>query len=147
MIWVYLLFALVAGAMMPLQAGINSQLARLMQHSILAALASFAVGTLALFIYALVVRLPFPSPAALRDAPWWFWTGGLLGAFFVTAATFLAPRLGAATLLGIAITGQMVVSLVLDHYGLIGFPTRPLNVWRIVGAVLLLTGVALVRRF
>ena len=146
MVWLYLMLALVAGAMMPVQAGVNSQLARWMQHPILAALVSFIVGTLALLVYSMALRLPWPSLGTLLTAPWWVWIGGLLGAFFVTAA-ILAPKLGAATLLGVAITGQMIVSLFLDHYGLIGFPARPINIWRAIGAVLLLAGIALVRRF
>jgi len=147
MVWFYLLVALFAGFLMPIQAGVNSQLARWTGHPVTAAFVSFAVGTVALLVYSLFLRSSWPSPEALAHSPWWVWTGGFYGAFFVGAAAALAPRLGAATLLGAAIAGQMLVSLVLDHYGLIGFPVRPVNLWRAVGALLLIAGVALIRRF
>jgi len=57
------------------------------------------------------------------------------------------PRIGAATLLGVSVAGQMLVSLLLDHYGLIGYPVHPVSAWRIVGAALLLAGVWLIQRF
>ncbi|MGH9944471.1 MAG: DMT family transporter [Pyrinomonadaceae bacterium] len=147
MLWLYLLLAALAGAFMPVQAGINSQLARWMSHPVQAAFVSFAVGTLALFAYCVALRQPVPSLGHLGATPWWVWTGGLLGAFFVTAATILVPRIGATMLLSASIAGQMGVSLLLDHYGLIGLPERPVSAWRVVGVVLVVAGVLVIRRF
>jgi bacterial/archaeal transporter family-2 protein len=147
MVWLYFLIALIAGALMPLQAGINSQLARWVGHAVVAALVSFAVGTAALFAYAVALREPLPEWAVLRQSPWWVWIGGLFGAFFVAAAAAYAPRLGAATFISVTVAGQMFVSLVLDHYGLIGFAGRPATPLRLVGAALLVAGVVLIRRF
>lgn len=147
MLWIYLLLALVAGAFMPVQAGVNSQLARWMGHPVLAATISFIVGTLALLIYSLTLRSSWPAWGGLSSAPWWVWTGGFFGAFFVAVAAAFAPKLGAATFVSITIAGQMCVSLVLDQYGLVGFQTRPINAWRALGAVLLVVGVALIRKF
>ena len=125
----------------------NAQLARWMGHPILASLVSFVVGTAALLTYALILRLPLPPTQSLTQSPWWVWTGGLLGAFFVTATIIVAPRLGAAISVSLIIAGQLLVALALDHFGLLGFPERPLNGWRVMGAVLLVIGVALIRRF
>ena len=147
MIFLYLLLALAAGGLMPAQAGINAQLSRYTGHPVLAALISFTVGTVALLAYSLFIRSQWPALKAFAGAPWWVWIGGLLGAFFVAAAAALAPALGAATLVGVTIAGQMIVSIFLDHFGLIGFTQRPMNLWRAVGAVMLLGGVALIRRF
>lgn len=118
-----------------------------MGHPILASLVSFVVGTAALLAYALILRLPLPAPQSFNQSPWWVWTGGLFGAFFVTASIIVAPRLGAAISLSLIIAGQLLVALALDHFGLLGFPERPLNGWRVLGAVLLVIGVALIRRF
>jgi transporter family-2 protein len=118
-----------------------------MGHPILASLVSFVVGTAALLTYALILRLPLPATQSLTQSPWWVWTGGLLGAFFVTATIIVAPRLGAAISVSLIIAGQLLVALALDHFGLLGFPERPLNGWRVMGAVLLVIGVALIRRF
>lgn len=130
-----------------MQTGVNSQLSRWMGHPILASLVSFVVGTLALLAYSLILRLPLPAPHSLGRSPWWVWTGGLLGAFFVTATIIVAPRLGAAISIAVIIAGQLLVALALDHFGLLGFPERPLSAWRVLGAVLLVVGVALIRRF
>ena len=147
MVWVYLLVCLVAGALLPLQAGVNAQLARWVGHPVNASLVSFAVGTLALLAYSAATRPELPAAGALAAAPWWAWAGGLFGAVFVTAAAAFAPRLGAATFISITIAGQMFVSILLDHFGLVGFAARPATAPRLVGALLLVAGVLLIRKF
>lgn len=147
MIWFYILVALIAGALMPVQAGVNAQLARWVGHPVVAALVSFAVGTIALLAYSLALRSPLPAWGALQEAPWWVWIGGLFGAFFVAAAAAYAPRLGAATFVAVTVAGQMLISLLLDQYGLIGFAERQATVPRMIGALLLVAGVVLIRKF
>jgi len=143
--WLSLILAFSAGAVLPLQAGINSQLRTYTGSPLIAAFISFLVGTLLLFAMALVLRLPWPSLPVLAQAPWWAWLGGLLGAILVFLAIVLAEELGAAVMVALIITGQMIVSLVLDHYGLVGYTRNPLNPARIIGSVLLLSGVFLIR--
>jgi len=75
------------------------------------------------------------------------WAGGLLGSVFVTAAAAFAPRLGAATFISITIAGQVLVSILLDHFGVVGFAARPVTAPRLLGALLLIVGVLLVRKF
>jgi transporter family-2 protein len=74
------------------------------------------------------------------------WSGGIIGALYVLAAVVLAPRLGAGTLVAAVVAGQMITSLVLDHYGLIGFPVHPLSAVRFIGAALIIMGVVLIQR-
>ncbi|HEX8472560.1 MAG TPA: DMT family transporter [Pyrinomonadaceae bacterium] len=147
MIWVYILFAFLAGVLIPAQSGINSQLARWLGHPVLAALVSFVVGAFVLSVYALFLRSSWPTLASLAGAPWWVWTGGFFGAFFITVAAAYAPKLGAATFISVALAGQMLASLALDHFGLVGFEVRHVTPWRFVGALLVIIGVVLVRRF
>jgi bacterial/archaeal transporter family-2 protein len=147
MVWLYLLVCLLAGALMPLQAGVNAQLARWVGHPVTASLISFAVGTLALFAYSTALRPQLPGLDALAAAPWWVWGGGLLGSVFVTAAAAFAPRLGAATFISVTIAGQVLVSILLDHFGAVGFAARPVTPLRLLGALLLVGGVLLVRKF
>jgi transporter family-2 protein len=80
-------------------------------------------------------------------APGWSWTGGLLGAFYVTAVVVLTPRLGVATTIALVVAGQMLASVAIDHYGLFGVPLRPVNAARGLGAALLVAGVVLLRRY
>jgi bacterial/archaeal transporter family-2 protein len=140
-------FALLAGAILPAQAGINAQLARRLGHPALAATASFVVGTVALIAYCLAARPPVPSFAQARQVPLWLWTGGLLGTYYVVSNVMLAPRLGASAMIAVIIAGQMLCSLALDHFGAIGFAEHPVNLARVGGAVLLMAGVALILRY
>ena len=146
MLLLYFAVMFAAGALIAMQAGVNSQLTRAVGHPVLAAAVSFAVATAALTLTAFVVAGSSSGLAAAAQAPWWAWCGGLLGAVFVVTAAWLAPALGASTLLSVAIAGQMTSALVLDHYGLVGFPQRPLTAGRVGGALLLVAGVVLIRR-
>lgn len=134
------------GVFLPLQAGINAELRLWLGHPLQAALVSFTVGMVALLVLNLVLRVPFGSGQALSSAPAWVWLGGLLGATYVSMTIVLAPRLGAAAMLGAAMTGQLIGSLVLDHFGAVGYAVRPLTVGRIGGALFLLLGVWLIQK-
>lgn len=142
---IYIILAVAAGFCLPTQAGINSRLNLWTHSSILAAAISFAVGTAGLVVYAVILRIPLPAMSSLKEYPWWIWTGGFLGAFLVAATVVLAPRLGAASMIALIVTGQMAASVLLDHFGLIGYPVHPINVWRVCGAFLLVGGVVLIR--
>jgi transporter family-2 protein len=144
-IWAYLLFGFAAGAMLPFQFGINAQLAHWLDSPLRATLVSFAVGTLALLAVALVFVRGVPASDRVADAPWWVWAGGLLGAFYVLGSVVTAPKLGAATLVAVILAGQAVASLLVDHYGWVGFDENPITPGRLLGMALVAAGVALVR--
>jgi bacterial/archaeal transporter family-2 protein len=140
----YLLFAFVAGAMIPFQVGVNARLAHVVNGPIRAALVSFIVGTIALLLLSLIV---LPSSGRLASAPWWAWIGGLLGAFYVAGSIVTGPRLGAATLIAAVVAGQALASLLIDEYGWVGFKEHHVSPGRLAGMALVLGGVALVRFF
>ena len=142
-----MLLAVLAGAMMPTQAATNNKMAAVVDSPILAAFISFAVGTVALFVYVVASGTPLGNLASVRDAPPIAWAGGLLGAFFVTAAVMLVPRLGVAMTFSIIIAGQMLVTLIIDHFGLLGVPVKEVSWARIGGILLILGGVVLIRKF
>jgi transporter family-2 protein len=139
------LLVMAAGVMIAVQAPTNALLAKAGGSPVLAALISFVVGTLALFA-AWLGSGNRPAASAFAGLPWYAWIGGLYGAFFVGAAAFAAPRIGLASLVTIAITGQIAAALLLDHYGALGLPREPVNIGRIAGALLVVGGVVLVRR-
>ena len=145
--WPYYLFAVVAGAMLPFQFGINSVLARYVDGAARASLVSFAVGTLALLVAVLVFVRRAPSVERVGEAPWWVWVGGLLGAFYVLGSVVTAPKLGAATLVALILAGQAAASLTVDHFGLVGFEENPVTPGRLLGIALVAAGVVLVRVF
>jgi bacterial/archaeal transporter family-2 protein len=145
--YLYLLIALLAGAMMPTQAATNNKMATVVGSPILAALISFVVGTIALFAYALLSGENLSALASAKDAPPIAWVGGLLGAFFVTAAVTLVPRLGVAMTFSLIIAGQMIVTLIIDHFGLLGVPVKEISIARVGGILLITAGVILIRRY
>jgi bacterial/archaeal transporter family-2 protein len=143
----FILFGLAAGFVLPLQAGINSQLTLWTESPVLSATISFFVGTACLVLYSLVVQIPWPSLSTLGRHPWWIWIGGVFGAIFVVATVVLAIRLGAAPMVALVVAGQLFASVLLDHYGLMGYEPHPVNVWRLVGVIFLAIGVVLIKRF
>ncbi|MEZ5565932.1 MAG: DMT family transporter [Gammaproteobacteria bacterium] len=138
--------AILIGAGLSVQVGLNAQLREQFGDAGLAALASFLVGTAALLVYLIVLRVTWPSVGVIRAVPPVQWTGGLLGAAYVAVAALLGPRLGSATLLSLIVGGQLLASLVLDHFGWVGFSEHAISGWRLLGAVLLIIGVVLIVR-
>mgnify|MGYP003579726606 CR=1 FL=1 len=143
----YLLLAVAAGAMMPTQAATNNKMAMVVDSPVLSAFISFAVGTVALLVYLLMTGVPLGNLSAAKDAPAIAWVGGLLGAFFVAAAVTLVPRLGVAMTFSLIIAGQMIVTLIIDHFGLLGVPEKAVSIPRVAGILLITAGVVLIRRF
>jgi transporter family-2 protein len=143
----FILMAILAGISVPTQAGINAQLGLWTRSPVLASTISFAVGTLTLIIYSLAARIPLPMLATAGNHPWWVWFGGMLGAFFVTATIILVPKLGATVMVALILAGQMFASLLLDHFGLLGYPLHPINLGRVAGVLLVCAGVWLIRYF
>jgi transporter family-2 protein len=143
---VFLLLALLAGTMLPVQTGVNLQLRGLLGHPLTAALVSFVVGAVGLAAAAGVMRAPLALGGAWARSEWWHWCGGLLGAVYIVGTIVLAPRLGAATLIAALVAGQMIMSLVIDQYGWVGFAEHPISPLRLLGAALVVVGVVLVQR-
>jgi transporter family-2 protein len=146
MTWLYAGLALLSGAALAVQVGVNNGLRGRIGHPISAATCSFATGTIALLAFALVLRPGLPKASSFSGAPWWIWLGGVVGAAYILVTISFSNRLGAAGWLGVVVTGQILTSVVLDHYGLVGFTTHPVTPWRLVGVALLLVGAALVLR-
>jgi bacterial/archaeal transporter family-2 protein len=146
-ILLYMVFGFVAGTMLPLQFGINAQLAHWLGSPVRASLVSFTVGTLALGLVTLLFVRGWPGTDRVTGTPWWVWMGGLLGAFYVLGSVVSAPKLGAATLVAVVLAGQTVASLAVDHYGWVGFKEDPVTPGRLAGVALVVAGVALVRVF
>ncbi|MBK8980149.1 MAG: DMT family transporter [Planctomycetes bacterium] len=139
------LVALAAGAIVAIQPGINGALYRRLEHPIQAAVISFTVGWATLVAACLALGQRLPRPSMLASAPWWLWLGGgTVGACFVTTALIVAPRIGAAWWVALIVAGQMLASLALDHFGLLGFRQRPIDPRTLLGAGLVIAGVTLI---
>jgi transporter family-2 protein len=138
-----LILIFLAGVVVALQPSINARLAQkigLLESSTI----SFLVGTIFLFLLTLV--LGQGSFQALTRVTWWELTGGLLGAFFVYTVILIVPRLGTGAVMAVAIAGQLLTAILLDHFQLFGFRGIPLDVTRMAGVLLMLLGTWLIMR-
>jgi transporter family-2 protein len=139
------LAAMVAGGVaLATQAPINAALERAAGGPLFASAISFAVG-LAALVAVLAARGAAPSLAGLAAAPWWAWSGGLLGAYYVTTVVLSTPTLGALTVVASAVLGQLLGALVLDAAGAFGLATQPITLQRLAAVALVLAGLLLSR--
>jgi transporter family-2 protein len=138
--------AFAAGLVLTIQVGVNATLRNALGNPAMAALSSFVIGLAGLVIFLVATRASLPAKADLLAAPGWAWLGGLLGAFYVASTIIVGPRLGAAALLALSVLGQLLASLVVDHYGWLGFPQHAISLVRVLGAALLFGGVLLIVR-
>ncbi len=105
---------------------------------------SFSVGALSLFVVSMVAGKG--SILKVVEAPPVLWIGGFLGAFFVTIALFVVPKIGAAVMIASVLTGQMIAALIIDQTGLLGIPKNPIDLYRIAGLACLAVGIKLLSR-
>ena len=141
-----MLLIILAGGATALQAPTNARLMTAVGSPVNAAFVSFAVGTAALGIVAMILQAR-PDIAATRALPWYIWIGGLYGAIFVVAAAWGVPRLGVALTITLMVAGQLLIGLLLDHFGAFGAPRSPISLGRAAGVALVIAGVLMVRRF
>jgi bacterial/archaeal transporter family-2 protein len=140
------LLAAGAGISFVMQQVVNADLRTALGSAAWAGFVSYLGGTLCMLALAMVLREALPSPLATGQSHWWAWSGGLFGAIYIAVSIFLVPRLGAATFIALLVAGQMLSSVLFDHYGLFGVAPRPAGPSRLLGSVLLIVGVILIRR-
>ncbi len=144
----YLAGALIAGMLIPIQTGYNTQLGRALNGPVYSTMAVFAAAIATTVVIALLLRVPIPALADAARAPLLSWVaGGALGAIYIVALTIVAPKLGAAATVALVVSGQMLCSAIIDHFGLLGFPVHEVTTLRMLGFVLMAGGVVLVRLF
>jgi transporter family-2 protein len=143
---IWIIIALLSGAVLPIQAGLNARLGTATQNPVYASAISFVVGTIALIAYILVTRQTI-SLSGAKELPFYIWLGGLLGAFYVTAIVLLFPKLGPGLTFGLVVAGQMIVSILLDHYNILVTQQTPISYMKVLGIVLIVAGVVIIRKF
>ena len=133
--------ALLIGIAMTIQTAINSQLSERLYSPLQAGLLSFLMGTIVLACLVYFQSAPKPSLNQLIQLPWYLWIGGCLGVYAISMSIYTAPKLSFLTFSGIVIFGQIVMSMLLDQWGLLGAEKVTVNWQRLIGAVLILIGV------
>ncbi|GJE13461.1 MULTISPECIES: DMT family transporter [Methylobacterium] len=139
---------ILAGIANAIQPGQNATLSKSLGLPVTAGLITLLVSTAALLVGGLALgKLEIPTGQQLTTVPWWAWFGGFFSVLLILAQLYASPAIGAASFLGIIVTVGVAFSIVLDHYGWVGFAVHPASLWRILGAVLMVAGVAMVALF
>lgn len=131
------------GIAMAFQTAINSQLREYLYSPLQAALFSFLVGTIVLAILVFFQQVEKPNLSTLLNIPWYLWIGGFLGVYAISVSIYSAPKLSLLTLSGVIIFGQMVTSMLIDHFGFLGTEKVAINWQRLLGSVVIFIGVLL----
>lgn len=139
-----ILLIVIIGALGPIQTGVNATLSNYLTHPSQAAFISFFGGVVIFSIILFFLKPPIPNLLELKKIPIWAFSGGLMGACIVFGAIMIAPKVGAATYVSTFITGTIIMSLILDHFGLMAFETKPIDLWTIFGACLVISGMIIV---
>ena len=139
-----IIIAILVGMSMATQTGINNQLKNYIHSSIHSAFISFLIGTLLLGMISLFSSAEWPKISHFSTMPVFLWMGGLLGVLCVTGSIFLASRLGALSSTVAIVAGQLIISMIFEHFGWLGYQKIGITTERILGILLLMGGVFLV---
>jgi bacterial/archaeal transporter family-2 protein len=148
MSWLLAPFALLLGVVLTTQVATNAQLGKALGNEYIPAAVNMAIGLVATGLLTWSLTPEWPSREVLRAAPWYTWfAGGLMGTIYLTGTILLAPKLGAGELIGLIIAGQLGFSVLLDHFGWIGFAQHSASPARLAGCALMIAGVFLISKF
>lgn len=139
-----LIIALVVlgGVGIPIQVAANNRL----RDAALAITLAFVIGSIGMALLTLSGVMGRGQLSGVTSAPWWAWVGGLLSAFAVIVSILGLPKAGAGAVIAATVFGQLIAAIVIDHFGWIGVERRPINAWRVGGAVLLLIGALVMQK-
>jgi transporter family-2 protein len=137
--------AALAGACIALQASANGKFRENLQSPAWAAYFSICGTILTATLAMLVLRPALPSRESLNGTQWWNWVGGPLGTLIVLAGATLVRDLGGAAFIALVVGGQLLCSLLLDHFGLMGLVQKEITLGRVIGAVLVVVGVVCIK--
>jgi transporter family-2 protein len=135
--------SLAAGALLPVQAGANAQLAKAAGSPFAATTLQLAVAALLLLVLTLLSG-SLSALSLLPDARWWHAIGGMASAFYVVSGILLFPRIGAVVSVGLFIAGQVLASTALDVFGFFGIASTGLSFGVSIGATMVITGAILI---
>lgn len=137
---------ILAGASAVLQQVLVANLRTALASPFWAVLISYVGGTVTMVLVMLAAREPMITSQGIAKSSTLSWIGGVFGVIYIVIAILLIPRLGAATVLALLVSGQLLASILFDHFGMFGLPRQPADAARIAGAVMLIGGVLLIRR-
>lgn len=144
----FYLLGILAGCCLPLQTSANARLNGRTGSPYSAAFISFVVGLVFLAFLLIVtgegIMLPWGT---LFTLPWWIWLGGVCGTIFLTLNILLFPRVGSVQTVVLPTLGQILMGLLVDHFGILGAQRDALSAKKLVGIVIMIAGAAAINLF
>ena len=138
------LLVILMGVGVSVQTVVNTRLRTYIQSPLLASFISFTIGTLFLVLMLVVQSAPIiPTASVWQSSPWWFWTGGALGAVWITLNIFVFLQLGPVQTSILPVLGQIVMGVLIDHFGWLGTHAKPASLLQIFGILCVLIGIVM----
>jgi transporter family-2 protein len=143
---IFLALALITGALIPIQAATNAAFSKSIGNPVITGLMVFSVGLVGMIVFVLASRTPVPTAQQFTAAPLYTYLGGVIVATYVIMITILVPRVGVGTAIAFIVTGQIICAVLIDHFGLFNVPVRSIDLRRVLGVLLMITGIYLVMK-
>jgi bacterial/archaeal transporter family-2 protein len=140
------LLALCAGAAIAVQAGMNAQLGVLLKNPLLSAAVTFVVACVCVMTVVLITARELPSLINVQTVPVHLWFSGAISAFGVASFYFLIPRMGVGAMMSFALTGQLLVAMLISHWGFFDLPVKSINLSKLLGVIAMIAGIVLINK-
>jgi transporter family-2 protein len=138
------LLAMMAGAAIAVQAGMNARLGVLLDNALMSTAIAFTASAVLTLIVVLVSTRQYPSLEVIRAVPTHLWTGGILSSFGVALFYFLIPKMGVGNMMSFALSGQILVATLCSHLGWFDLPAKPVTHIKLIGLLCMIAGIVLV---
>lgn len=138
--------ALLAGAAIGIQAGMNAQLGMLLKSPLCSAAVTFAVACGCVLLVIGCTARQLPAIDSVKTIPWYLWCSGAISAFGVASFYFLIPRMGVGPMMSFALTGQLLVAILVSHWGFFDLPVKSINVSKLFGVIAMIAGIVLINK-
>jgi len=138
-----ILLMLLIGTVLTVHLSMNAQVGLIIKNQKLANAAFWGIGAITAILIALT---SFEAEAFVRfkNVPIWLLSAGVMGAILVFGIAWVIPRIGSGSAFVLMITAQIITGLVLAHYGLLGSPVEHISTPKVLGALLVIGGAAIV---
>ncbi|SFC41966.1 DMT family transporter [Pseudoalteromonas denitrificans] len=151
------ILAFLAGACIAIQAAMNAQLGQVFNNSLLAT--SYAFLASFLLVAGITFYLSFNHQVAtsqslfsdeftesIKQVPWYLWLSCVFSVIGVASFYFLIPKMGVGNMMSYALTGQILVAMIISHFGLFDSPSKLISATKLMGTVLLILGIILINK-